>query len=40
MAITVNTRKYLASHQRSPRGHGGYSFTCWLRRYSSATQGE
>ena len=37
MAITVNTRKYQASHQRSPRGRGGWLFE--LRIHGELAQG-
>ena len=37
MTVTVKTRKYQASHQRSPRGRGGWLFE--LRRHGELADG-
>ena len=37
MTVTVDIRKYQASHQRSPRGRGGWLFE--LRRHGELAPG-
>ena len=37
MTVTVDIRKYEASHRRSPRGSGGWLFE--LRRHGELAQG-